>query len=181
MATPKKEDPKGGEAKAKGGGAGKIVLLVVLVVVLVLGAVGATLYFTGALGKLLGHGGGGEDHGGGLAPAAAPRPSGPAQYLAIDPPFVVSIDDQGQLRYVQISVSAMARDKKILEAVTQNAPQIRNNLIMLFGRQSFQALTSPEGREKLRADTLDTIQKVLTKEIGQPGVEEIYFTNFVMQ
>lgn len=179
MATPKKEDPKGGEAKAKGGGAGKIVLLVVLVVVLVLGAVGATLYFTGALGKLLGHGGG-EDHAGGLAPVA-PKPSGPAQYLAIDPPFVVSIDDQGQLRYVQISVSAMARDKKILEAVTQNAPQIRNNLIMLFGRQSFQTLASPEGREKLRADTLDTIQKVLTKEIGQPGVEEIYFTNFVMQ
>jgi flagellar FliL protein len=105
----------------------------------------------------------------------------PAQYLALDPPFVVNFEDQGLLRYLQVSLSVMTRDKSIIDAVTNNMPPIRDNLILLFGSQSFEILNSTEGKEKLRNQSLANIQAILREEIGTPGVEAIYFTNFVMQ
>ena len=38
-----------------------------------------------------------------------------------------------------------------------------------------------EGKEKLRADALAEIQKVMKAETGKPGVESVFFTSFVMQ
>jgi len=189
MAT-KKEEAKPAEAPA-GGGKSKLILTIVLVLVLLVGAVVGTLFFTGTLGKLLGHGGG-DEHGaapvaagGHVAPVAVPvvvaRPTGPAKYQPMDPPFVVNFDDQGVLRYVQISLSVMSRDQKALDKMKENEPQIRHKLILLFAGQTFAELGTPAGKEKLQKKTLEEIQKVMIAETGTPGIEEVFFTNFVMQ
>lgn len=85
------------------------------------------------------------------------------------------------LRYLQIGLSVMSRDKAAIDAVTNNMPRIRNSLILLFGNQKMETLNSNEGKEKLRAQALELIQAVLNEEIGDPGVEAIYYTAFVMQ
>lgn len=188
----KKEEAKPAEAPAAGGGGkGKLIIIILLVLILLILAVGATLFFTGALNKLLGKGGG-EEHGAPVAaagghgapvavPVAAPKATGPAKYQPMDPPFVVNFDDQGVLRYVQISVSVMARDQKALDKVKENEPQIRYRLILLFSGQTFAELGTPAGKEKLQQKTLEEIQKILIAETGSPGIEAIFFTNFVMQ
>ncbi len=112
---------------------------------------------------------------------AVPKSAGPAKYQPLDPPFVVNFDDQGVLRYVQISVSIMARDQKALDKVKENDPQIRYRLILLFSGQTFAELGTPAGKEKLQQKTLEEIQKILIAETGTPGIEAVYFTNFVMQ
>ncbi|MBS0600714.1 flagellar basal body-associated FliL family protein [Plasticicumulans sp.] len=187
----KKEEAKPAEAAAAGGGGGgkgKLIIIILLVLILLILAVGATLFFTGALNKFLGHGG--DDgsavaaggHGAPMAvPVAVPKPTGPAKYQPLDPPFVVNFDDQGVLRYVQISVSIMARDQKALDKVKENEPQIRYRLILLFSGQTFAELGTPAGKEKLQQKTLEEIQKILIAETGTPGIEAVYFTNFVMQ
>jgi flagellar FliL protein len=101
--------------------------------------------------------------------------------LPLDPSFIVNFEDQGVLRYLQIGVTVMSRDTAVIEAVASNMPPIRNNLIMLFASQSYANLGSTEGKEKLRNQALEAIQSILLKEIGRPGIEAIYFTNFVMQ
>ncbi|PWV63276.1 flagellar basal body-associated FliL family protein [Plasticicumulans acidivorans] len=180
----KKEEAKA-EAPA-GGGKGKLILIIVLVVVVVLGGTLGALFFLGLL-KLPGAaaGEGGEApaaHGAAAhAPVVVARPSGPAQYQPLDPPFVVNFDQDGVLRYVQISLSVMARDKHALDLVKENDPQIRHQLIILFAGQSFADLESPTGKESLQKKVLETIQKILIEESGSPGIEEVYFTNFVMQ
>ena len=188
----KKEEAKPAEAAAAGGGGGgkgKLIIIILLVLILLILAVGATLFFTGALNKFLGHGGGDDGsavaaggHGAPMAvPVAVPKPTGPAKYQPLDPPFVVNFDDQGVLRYVQISVSIMARDQKALDKVKENDPQIRYRLILLFSGQTFAELGTPAGKEKLQQKTLEEIQKILIAETGTPGIEAVYFTNFVMQ
>ena len=52
---------------------------------------------------------------------------------------------------------------------------------MLFGSQDAQALRSREGKEALRQEVLGEIQRVLEERIGEQGIEEAYFTSFVMQ
>lgn len=140
-------------------------------------SIGGTLYLTGSMDKL-----GLGDAEAAYQSKVSPAPSTPpAHYLPLDPPFTVNFDDQGLLRYLQINVSVMARDKAVLESVQNHLPQIRYNLIVLFGSRDFATLSSTEGKEKLRALALKEIQAILTKEIGAPGIEAVYFTNFVMQ
>lgn len=140
-------------------------------------SVGGTLYLTGSLDKL----GVEKPAVSPVTTAAAMTPATPAHYLALDPPLVINFDDQGLLRYLQVNISVMARDGALIEAAKNHLPHIRNNLIVLFSGQDFSMLSSVEGKEKLRTLALEEIQSILRKEIGAPGIEAVYFTNFVMQ
>ena len=42
-------------------------------------------------------------------------------------------------------------------------------------------LSTQEGKAKLRKEVLKEIHKVLEAETGKEGVEEVFFTSFVMQ
>ena len=105
----------------------------------------------------------------------------PAIYLALDPAFVVNFEDQGVVRFLQITAEVGTHDPLVLDAVKLHMPIIRNNLVMLFSNLNLTSVTSREGKEKLRADALLEVQKVLQEQTGEEGVENIYFTSFVMQ
>jgi flagellar FliL protein len=170
-------------AQKKGSGAIKKSLLILIgVLLLVGGSIGATLFLTGALHK------GAADDKTAVASANAatdsthaPTKTQPALYQPLDPPFIINFEDQGVLRYLQIGLSVMARDKLMIDAVNNNMPQIRNNLILLFANQKLDHLASNDGKEKLRAQALEQVQAVLHREIGEPGIEAVYYTAFVMQ
>lgn len=102
-------------------------------------------------------------------------------YLPLDPAFVVNFQEQGQLRFLQVTMEVMARDQEVLDAVKTHLPVIRNNLTLMLSSQSLENLASREGKEKVRAETLTEIQKILKEQTGKPGVEAVYFTSFVMQ
>lgn len=116
------------------------------------------------------------------APGAAPAgDTKTLQYYAFDPAFVVNFQAQDTIRFLQVKVEVMARDPKVIEAVERHMPVIRNNLVVLFSSQDFTTISTRVGKERLRAQTLAEIQKVLKENTGQPGVEAVYFTSFVMQ
>ncbi len=105
----------------------------------------------------------------------------PALYQKLEPTFVVNFQAEEALRFLQVSVELMTRDEKIIAAVEQHMPIIRNNLIILFSSQDFTTISTRVGKERIRAQTLSEIQKVMKEKTGRPGVEEVYFTSFVMQ
>lgn len=105
----------------------------------------------------------------------------PAQYLAMEPAFVVNLEDDEAMRYLQIDVEIMTRDPKALEEIKVHMPRIRNTLLMLFTQQHYHEIVTREGKEKLQVQALSEVQKVLKDETGKPGIDALYFTNFVMQ
>ena len=102
-------------------------------------------------------------------------------YLDFDQPFVVNFQDEGQLRYLQITVSVMVTDAKAIEEVKRHMPVIRNNLVMLFSAQNRESVISREGKEKLRKEAEAEVQKILREQTKKPGIRSLYFTSFVMQ
>jgi flagellar FliL protein len=68
-----------------------------------------------------------------------------------------------------------------LAAVDEHTPVIRNDLIMLLSGKTYEQLNTAEGKETTRQEMLDAIQSVLEDRTGDPGIESIYFTSFVMQ
>ncbi|MGB5623893.1 MAG: flagellar basal body-associated FliL family protein [Gammaproteobacteria bacterium] len=105
----------------------------------------------------------------------------PPIYVALEPPLVVSFEGPGAMRFLQLTVEVMARDAKVIEAVEQHNPVIRNNLLMLVGGTDLKMLSNREGKEELRAAALAEVQAVVENQTGEPGVEDLYFTSFVVQ
>ena len=95
--------------------------------------------------------------------------------------MVVNFQNPGPVRFLQVNVQVMARQKEVIEAVKEHMPAIRNDLMMLFSSQKYEIIKTREGKETLRQEVRGEIQKILTEHTGDGGVEQVYFTSFVMQ
>jgi flagellar protein FliL len=106
----------------------------------------------------------------------------PELYQGLHPAMVVNFRDAaGDQHFMQIEMEVMARNQKVIEAIKNHTPLIRNNLILLYGGVSYEAVTTREGKEQMLADGLREIQKVLTPRVGKPNVEALYFTSLIIQ
>lgn len=125
------------------------------------------------------------------APDATPNPNtepteaaavpAPAAYLAVEPAFVVNLEDPDIPHYLQVDVQLMSREPAALDTVRTHLPRVRNNLLLLFGQQKPSDLSTREGKDQLRALALAEVQTVMKAETGKPLVDDLYFTSFVMQ
>jgi flagellar protein FliL len=106
----------------------------------------------------------------------------PAQYIALDPPFVVNFEAGSTAKFLQVTVQLMTRDIEMVEWLKGHDPAIRNDLLLLFGTQKVEEVATREGKEKLRAETLEVVRGIIKGEGAKPEkLEAVYFTSFVMQ
>jgi flagellar FliL protein len=145
-----------------------IIVLVLAIVLLAGGGVGAWFAF--------------GSHGGKKTTEVKKEPVAPPQYIALDPPFVVNFEADQQVRFLQVTVQLMTRDPATVELLKSNDPVVRNDLLLLFAGQKYTVISSREGKESLRQQTLTAVRKVVATAGGKPEkVEAVYFTSFVMQ
>ncbi len=104
-----------------------------------------------------------------------------AIYIALKPSFTVNFQSGKGARFLQVDVQAMTRDSEVTEQLHRHMPVVRDALVMLFSSKTAQELSHREGKKKLQAETLAAIQEILESETGSTGIEQIYFTSFVMQ
>jgi len=152
-------------------GVSKSALIVIILVVLLLG-VGTTaaLFFSGVLSQ----------------PQAAAQSSfmpmpRPPIYMPLDPPLVANIDRNGRIGFLQVTVQLMTREPSVKEGVEAHMPVIRNNLLMLLSSKSYEQVMSVDGKQALRREALDEVNRILEARLVPGRVEDLYFTGFVMQ
>jgi len=104
-----------------------------------------------------------------------------AIFEPLTPPFVVNYNVNGRQRYMQVSITLLARDHADLEALKVHMPVIRNNLVMMFSGQPFDTIATPVGMEMLRQKAAAVVQEVGQKELGKSVIEQLLFTNYVLQ
>ena len=104
-----------------------------------------------------------------------------AYYFSLDPAFVVNFQGKSRARFLQVNIDGMTREEVMKQEVTKHLPQIRNNIVMLLSSKTYDDLITPEGKENVRKEILTEIQKVMESETGKQGIENIFFTSFVMQ
>ncbi|EGH21712.1 flagellar basal body-associated protein FliL [Pseudomonas amygdali pv. mori str. 301020] len=153
---------------------GKLKLIILAVVALLLGvglSVGATWFLM--------HKSESTPDPAAAAAAANVKPVG--VFEPMTPAFVVNFNSNGRQRYMQVSITMLARNAADMEALKAHMPLIRNNLVMLFAAIPFESLASPIGQEMLRQKATASIQEVAQKELGKTVIEQLLFTNFVLQ
>lgn len=104
-----------------------------------------------------------------------------ALYYPLKPEFITNYSVQGRQRSIKVDMTLMLRDNSVVPALELHMPALRHSINMLLVGQVYEELQTAEGKELLRQHALVAVQEVLETEIGVPGVEQVLFTNFVMQ
>ncbi|MES9971599.1 MAG: flagellar basal body-associated FliL family protein [Candidatus Thiodiazotropha sp.] len=159
-----------GEEKS---GKSKLIIIIAIVAVLLIGG-GVAAYFL-----LMGDEAADEDAATAEQTEEAEVEQGPAQYIELNPPFVVNLPGRPSL--LQIGVSVRVRSDEMVEFIKHNDPMIRHNLLNLLSAADPKALKARETKESLQADMLKELNRVVTELQGPDEVEALYFTSFVMQ
>ena len=159
-------------AEDAGGKSNKKLFIIIGIVVLLLAIGGGAAVFL--------MGGSSEESADGEQEAAE-EAAAPPQYFALEPALVVNFEGSRRVRFLQLKVEVMARDKAAIEAVQLHLPVIRNNLNLLYSQQDPAVIATREGKERLQEQTLSEIQKILEEQGADANIEQVYFTSFVMQ
>ncbi len=173
------------ENKAAEGSVKKIIIFSVIALVLVAISVGGTYFIVGAKDDTEAatedsHGAKGNKKTDKQKKKSAS--GGDPVYFSLKPAFVVNFGSQtSQVRFLQVTMDVMGRDDLLIKELEKHMPAIRNSIVLLLSNQTFEVLSSSEGKEKIRADVLKAIQDIMNQQVDDPVVEAVYFTGFVMQ
>ena len=157
------------EEEAKGGKK-KLIIIIVGALLLVGIGVGVALMFLG-----------------GDEPAATDEVVEEAKPEKGDPtyvefkPFTVNLGPDDPVGFLQVQIHVLTYFSEVAEELEVHKPLIRNNLTLLFGEQSSADIRLPDGKKELQKKVKESVQQVI-KEYGNGGeIDNIFFTNFVMQ
>lgn len=200
-----KKDEKAEKGDAKGDDAAaeakkkkkKLFMFIGLAVLLVLISVGATFFIVSKMMASKHSGDGDSESSDSKASEAA---AAPAIYYPLKPNFTVNYDVNGRQRFLQTELTLVYRDPTLVKTLELHMPAVRNALVMLLSSQVFEELQTVEGKEKLRTAALQAVQDIIAKEETavaekakdkdkekskdkkpQPNIEQVLFTQFVMQ
>lgn len=104
----------------------------------------------------------------------------PVIYHAFDP-ITVNIAAGGQGRFLRINVVVVTRTPGVVSALDKNLPMIRNDLLIRLSGQSYSTLNSTEGKNTLRDNLKKMLIEILTKAREPADIQDILFTDMVMQ
>jgi len=170
----------------EGGGGSKMMIIIIAVVVL-LGGGGAAFFLLS----------GGDEPPAemstldGEAPMAEsteseeddgePAEVGDAFYVGMPRPFVFNVAGYGKDRLVQIKVQLLVRGGEDDTAARKHIPLIEDTLLQVFSASNAEKLSTHAGKQELRENALEAVQKSMEPIVGKPLVEKILFIGFVMQ
>ncbi|TQV65401.1 MAG: flagellar basal body-associated FliL family protein [Halothiobacillaceae bacterium] len=192
MAEAKKTE----EAVEKKSGGSKLVVILLIVVILLLGGVlggGAYLFLSGKLtpqgaaqvADAEGHAEEGEHK----KPKKEKKDKAHAAptYVLIGEekaPFTVNLAETSEADYLQVEVQVLISDPAVEGAIKTHMPLLKSKLGALFSQQKSAEIKTAQGREQLRLHALEEVRKVMgsmTDTVDPEDIEDLLFTNFVMQ
>ncbi len=165
-----------------------IILIIISTLLLIVVSIGTTLYLSGALthekASVAAEGDKGKVEKSARKKSkkhAKKKEERQSFYVELGDPLVVNFIENNQIRYLQVKMEVMTYDEGMSEKIKTHMPLIRNNLLMMLSGLDYETISSLAGKQKIRAEALAEIQNILKEKTGDPGVEAVYFTSFVMQ
>lgn len=101
-------------------------------------------------------------------------------YHQIEQPFTSNLSNSDSFAQLSLAVSTFY-DERVFENVTNHEIAIRSAILMELGQQDATELEAPEGKLKLKKKLRDIINETLKEKTGFGGIEDVYFTNMVVQ
>ncbi|MFA0412870.1 flagellar basal body-associated protein FliL [Vibrio renipiscarius] len=150
----------------------KLIIIMVAVFVLLLGCVSAAFVLMGKNDSRPSPQ---------TAPLSAEALEAPIAYVNIIQPFLFNVLGEKKDRLVQINVQLMVRGLENENLARYHSPLIESTLLSTFASATVEQLRSTTGRVELRKKATNDIKASLTRAVGDPVIERVLFTDFVIQ
>jgi len=98
----------------------------------------------------------------------------PGAVLKLDP-IIVNLKVKGS--FIKSTIELEFQEKELPPTMESEIPKIRDAIIMATSDRTAQELLTNEGKDELADDIIDTLREILKDAV----VEEVFFTNYVIQ
>jgi len=105
-----------------------------------------------------------------------------SKYVDLVPSFVTNFGlSTKKMQYIKADITLRAPTQVAVDAIEANAPLIRHQIVMLLSRQTSDMMALPNSQETIRVEALRVSREVLEAETGEPQINDLLFTTFVIQ
>lgn len=103
-----------------------------------------------------------------------------ATYYDLAQNFTSNLRDSDGFMQVSVGVSTYY-DQRVLDRVKEHEMAIRSAVLMTLADQDAFVISTPEGKKELQNKLKKAINDVLVEKEGFGGIDDVYFTNFIIQ
>ena len=105
----------------------------------------------------------------------------PVVYIDLSQAFVFNVNSKTKNRIARIKAQLMLRGGKNEELARSHMPLIESTMLISLSVATVEQLRTVNGRAELRDKITEDVKTALNKAIGEPVIERVLFTDFVMQ
>lgn len=113
-----------------------------------------------------------------------PRPKDPSAYQAtyyqMPAPYTSNLADTDAFVQVALAISTFY-DARVTDGLKAHETAIRSGILMLLSQEQEIVIATPDGKRALQQKLTNLINRILKEKTGYSGVDNVYFTNFVIQ
>ena len=91
--------------------------------------------------------------------------------------FIVNLLGREGKRYLKTTIELEVENDDIKKELAQRNPQLRDTILLLLTSKSFEDISMPEGKLRLKNELIARINQSLP----DAGIRTLYFTEFVVQ
>ncbi len=103
-------------------------------------------------------------------------------YVSLGKSMVLNLStDSKRLTFLQLKADVLVNNEDYVDQVKLHIPAIRHQLILLLSEQSVLDMKTPAKREALRQQATSSIQDLIGRLTNNQSVEEILFSNVLVQ
>jgi flagellar FliL protein len=114
-------------------------------------------------------------------PKAAKAKSGkPPVFVPMDV-FTVNLQGPSRDQYLQLGLVLEVADGPASDAVKQQMPVIRGQILLLLAGKSAEELAKPDGKDRLAEEVLQKVRQPLPSSAPLQGVEAVHYSAFIVQ
>jgi flagellar protein FliL len=101
-------------------------------------------------------------------------------YFPIEQSFTANLADGRGFVQVGVSLSTYY-DKRLIDNLKRQSIPIRSAILLVLSDQESAVISTPQGKQFLQKQLTNAINTVLRQHEGFGGVDNVYFTNLVIQ
>jgi flagellar FliL protein len=101
-------------------------------------------------------------------------------YYPIEEKFTSNLRDSGGFIQIGVGISTYY-DERVLQNVERHEMALRSAVLMQLADQDPEVVATPKGKLGLKSRLTRAVNEVLEEKEGFGGIDDVYFTSFVMQ
>ncbi|CAN7306878.1 flagellar basal body-associated protein FliL [Caballeronia sp. 15715] len=112
--------------------------------------------------------------------SAKAAPAAPPVFFPLES-MTVNLQSDDGMHYLRIGLTLKLPDQKAQAELTERMPEVRSHVLMLLSAKRPEDLAGIDGKRQLAKELLETVQKTGGPPDSPAHVQEVLFTEFVVQ